>query len=145
MSDRQEVVISSEIDIVTARLRVRRYAQAKGLDTKDQACVSLAVSTLAHALDLDGARRGRVIIDSVQDGDQIGVRVICTRESGDVGDLPRRLENARWMVDQMGLEELTPTGVKVTVVKWKGGKRELGSSVSELNLDRLGFLQADGG
>jgi hypothetical protein len=145
MSDRQEVLISSEIDIVTARLRVRRYSQAKGLDTKDQACVSLAVSTLAHALELDGAQRGRVIIDTVQDGDHVGVRVICARESGTVADLPQRLENARWMVDQMGVEELTPTGVKVTVIKWKGAKRELGSSVSELNLDRLEFLRSNDG
>jgi hypothetical protein len=122
VNDRQVIVIASEIDIVMARLRVRRYAQTKGLDTKDQASISLVVSSLAHALDLDGVDRGQVVIDCVRQGGRNGVRVICSKEYGAANGLTDELQNARWMVDELIVEAQPPAGVRVTAIKWGGGQ-----------------------
>jgi hypothetical protein len=122
VSDEQVIVIASEIDIVMARLRVRRYAQTKGLDTKDQASISLVVSSLAHAMDLDGIDRGKVVIDCVCQGGRTGVRVVCSKEYGAVDGLAKELQNARWMVDELTVEALPPTGVRVTAIKWSSSQ-----------------------
>jgi hypothetical protein len=142
MSERHIIVIASEIDIVMARLRVRRFAQMQGLETKDQANISLVVSALAHILELDGVERGRVILDSVTEGERIGVRVVCVREYGMVEGLPEKLKDVRWMADRLIIEELSPTGVQITVVKWGSQGSEVGSSTSQAPLE---FIRARGG
>lgn len=122
MDKKQVVVIASEIDIVMARLRVRRFAQVVGLDTKDQASISLVVSSLAHAMELDGTDRGRVIIDRLDEDGSVGVRVICAKEYGAVSGLAEKLKNASWIADELTVEKLSPTGVRVTAIKWAGKK-----------------------
>lgn len=118
MDERQLFMISGEPDIVMARLRVRRYAQVKGLGTQDQASISLVVSSLAHALELDGADSGQVAIDCLRHGDRIAVRVICSKEYGAADNLAELLKGVQWMVDDLRVEPLLPFGVQVTAIKW---------------------------
>jgi anti-sigma regulatory factor (Ser/Thr protein kinase) len=141
MDKKQVIVIASEIDIVMARLRVRRFAQIVGLDTKDQASISLVVSSLAHAMELDGIDRGRVIIDRLDKDGRVGVRVVCAKEYGAVSGLAEKLKNAGWIADELTVEKLSPTGVRVTAIKWAGKRAQAGSP----NLDHLELYQARDG
>ena len=118
MEDKQVFQITSEPDIVMARLRVRRYAQSKGLGTKDQASISLVVSSLAHALELDGVDKGQIVIDSLKHGDRVAVRMICSKEYGAANSLTELLKGVEWMVDDLKVETLPPKGVQVTAIKW---------------------------
>lgn len=118
MEDKQVFQITSEPDIVMARLRVRRYAQSKGLGTKDQASISLVVTSLAHALELDGVDKGQIIIDSLRHGDRVAVRVICSKEYGAANSLTELLTGVEWMVDDLKVEALPPNGVQVIAIKW---------------------------
>ncbi len=118
MEGKQVFQIASEPDIVMARLRVRRYAQSKGLGTKDQASISLVVSSLAHALELDGVDRGQISIDSLKHGDRVAVRVICSKEYGAANSMTELLKGVEWMVDDLKVEVLPPNGVQVTAIKW---------------------------
>ena len=145
MDKKQVIVIVSEIDIVMARLRVRRFAQAVGLDTKDQASISLVVSSLAHAMELDGVDRGRIIIDRLDREGTVGVRVICAKEYGAVSGLVEKLKNARWIADELTVEKLAPAGVRVTAVKWAGKRARAGSPSLDSNLDQPDFNQARDG
>ena len=152
MDKKQVIVIVSEIDIVMARLRVRRFAQAVGLDTKDQASISLVVSSrlrrkedITHVIELDGVDRGRIIIDRLDREGTVGVRVICAKEYGAVSGLVEKLKNARWIADELTVEKLAPAGVRVTAVKWAGKRARAGSPSLDSDLDRPDLNQARDG
>jgi hypothetical protein len=130
MEDKQVFQIAGEPDIVMARLRVRRYVQSKGLGTKDQALVSLVVSSLAHALELDGVDRGEIAIDSLRHGNRVAVRVICSKEYGAANSLTDLLKGVEWMVDDLKVEPRPPNGIQVTVIKWSIPQDESADSLA---------------
>ena len=63
MSKTQTIKVKSMSDIVLARMRVRQMARTAGLGIRDQACIALATSSLAHALRLGGPDEDRIEID----------------------------------------------------------------------------------
>ncbi len=110
----QDLIIQSEMDIITARMHVRGMAGALGMDLANQARISLAASSLAHALELGSMRQGRMTMDYVHEGERTAVRVICVTTD----EAPQPLSEIRWMVDEMKIETLASGELQVTLVKW---------------------------
>ncbi len=122
MTDPQSFKIDTDYDVVFVRKQVRELARAAGLDTTNQARVSLGVSALAQKLGLGAGFEGEITLEAIcEEPERVGVRVtlLCTRGVNGgpaVHDLPR----ARWMymVDELTVA-VEPNGVtRVTAVKW---------------------------
>jgi hypothetical protein len=123
MNETQMIQIFDDHDIIVARLRVREMARAKGFSMMDQARISLAASSLANAMGLTHANRGRIVIDCLDNERGTGIRVVCAKTCPTSGDpSPMQLGDTRWMVDEFNVERLPSNGVRVTIVKW-GGKK----------------------
>lgn len=111
--------VQTDFDIIAARMKVRKLARAMGLTTVDQACISLATSSLAQALDLGEAHQGQIDMDGLGQGERAGVRVVCTKADATARDhSPTAFDDMRWMVDELIVETLPPNDVQVTLVKW---------------------------
>jgi hypothetical protein len=115
----QKTEVRTDFDIITARMKVRKLARAVGLATVDQACISLATSSLAQALGLGEEHPGQIVMDCLNGEECTGVRVVCKKADAATSDLsPRAFEEMRWMVDELTVETLPPNDVQVTLVKW---------------------------
>jgi hypothetical protein len=125
MNESRTITIRSEVDVITARMHVREVARAAGMNLGDQARISLATSSLAHALGIGGRTQGQITIDRTSSGGRTGVRVVCVEKDGALDNLtPGVFGDTRWMVDEMAIEALpsddpqVARGVQVTVIKW---------------------------
>jgi hypothetical protein len=119
MSKDQTITVRSDFDIIMARMKVRKLARAMGLNTVDQARISLATSSLAQALGLGERHHGQIAMNSLGEKKRTGVRVVCTKANAVTRELsPRAFENMRWMVDELTVETLPPDDLQVTLVKW---------------------------
>lgn len=119
MKENQTIAVRTDFDIITARMKVRKLARAMGLNTVDQACISLATSSLAQALELGEAHQGQIAMDGLGEGERTGVRVICTKTNAAKRDLsPRAFDEMKWMVDELTIETLPPNDIQVTLIKW---------------------------
>ena len=122
MAEKQTLRISSEIDIILARMEVRKFARGKGLNTKDQACISLAAASMAYAMGLEDLKRGEITLDVLNEGGSIGVRVVCSTENASMEDFSaEKLGKARLIVHQLTVEECPPNGVQITAIQWNDG------------------------
>ncbi len=114
-----QVKVQAEIDVITARVKVRELARTVGFKTTDQARISLATSSLAHALGLGTILRGQIIIDCLSRGECTGVRVVCVAANAENCALtPEASQDMGWMVDELTVEMLPPNNVQATLVKW---------------------------
>lgn len=80
--NQQRFVIHSEVDIVSARMAVREYARRCGLSLKDQACISMAASSMATSLGFGQTTLlggGEILIDYIENGVKRGVCVRCAK------------------------------------------------------------------
>jgi hypothetical protein len=119
METSQIISIAGESDIIAARMRVRRFAYAAGFGPKDQACISLAASSLAYALALGSTRPGRMTVDSLSEKGLVGVRVVCTTVPATDDDMASEgLGNTRCMVDELTVEPHPQNELRVTIIKW---------------------------
>lgn len=125
MNERPTITINTPLDVVTARMEVRNLARAVGLNTSDQARISLATSSLAEALGIGGARRGRITIERLIGDKRSGVRVICTTTQSPPDSIDSDLQSKvsgnstwRWMVDELIVETPPSNELQVTLVKW---------------------------
>ncbi len=120
MSESQTIMIHAQIDVITARVKVRELARALGLKTTDQARISLATSSLAQTLGLGKKLPGQIIIDRLIREERTGVRVVCVAADASDCDLkPEVSRDMGWMVDELTVETLPSNGgVQATLVKW---------------------------
>jgi serine/threonine-protein kinase RsbT len=121
MDKSQILPVSTEADVILARLQVRNLARESGFNIMDQARIALATSSLAHALNLGGSNKGRIMIGNIQNDHQAcGVQVICEITSGATCDKhPKNLGEVKIIVDQLTVEPLSPKGFQVTLIKWR--------------------------
>ena len=121
MSNGQTIRVRDEQDIITARMLVRELARARGLSVRDQACISLATSSLAQIL-FAKIREGKIIMEGVKDGGGfMGVRVVCSRvyDGADDRVTPGMFGETRQMVDELTIERsLSPREIRVSVTRW---------------------------
>jgi hypothetical protein len=119
MNESQTITVRGEPDIIIARLLVRRLARARGFDIADQARISLAASSLAYTLGLEGVHRGQITIECLSDGARTGIRVVYTQADGAMRDLnPEALDDVRLMVDELSVERLPGDDLQITLLKW---------------------------
>ncbi len=120
MKEEHSINIRNNVDVILMRTEVRNVARNIGMDMMDQASISLAASSLAHALGLGCSREGQVTIEHVCEPERTGLRVICTnRQDGENMALESKtLQDARWMVDELTVESLPTDMQKITLVKW---------------------------
>ena len=113
------LAIATESDIVLLRMYVRDLARAIGLSLADQARISLAASSVAKAIGLGHSYQGQVTAsDCVRDG-RTGVQVICSARSDKMEHASSALRDAKWMVDELTLENVPSSMVQVTLLKWR--------------------------
>ena len=113
------LTIATESDIVLLRMYVRDLARATGLNLADQARISLAASSVAKAVGLGHSYQGQVTArDCFRDG-RTGVQVACTARSDKMDRTSSALRDARWMVDELTLENVPSSMVLVTLLKWR--------------------------
>ncbi|MBN2003899.1 MAG: hypothetical protein JXA21_11125 [Anaerolineae bacterium] len=117
--------ITGELDIIAVRMEVRNLARAVGFNVTDQACISLATSSLAHFLDLGGKYTGTISFGRSNGNPRSGLLVVCVIHCDDHGLDPadlnsKRLEKVRWMVDEMDIQALPSNNIQITLVKYLG-------------------------
>jgi len=120
VDERHIINIRNNVDVIMMRTEVRNIARKIGMDMMDQASISLAASSLAHALGLGCTQEGQVMIEQLLDNSRIGLRVICMNDNkGETFEIaPKTLQDAQWMVDELTVETLPTTALRVTLVKW---------------------------
>jgi hypothetical protein len=127
MDKNQNIInVSTDYDVIFARMRTREVARSSGLNTPDQARVSLAVSSLAQKLGLGFNHQGKIAIETTVKDGRTGVRVVFyVRCEAEVDSSFKRLENMRWMfmVDDLKFERSDPYQVKVTAIKWSESEK----------------------
>ncbi|MBN1488011.1 MAG: hypothetical protein JW981_10240 [Anaerolineae bacterium] len=116
--------VKGEIDIVAARMEVRKLARSVGFNTQSQAQISLATSSLAHFLDMGGGYNGQIRFGYLNSSQFPQVKVICMVCCGEeiaaalqLGQ--KAIGKLRWMVDELYVESSSLSGnVEVTLIKY---------------------------
>ncbi len=121
--NQQRFVIHSEVDIVSARMAVREYARRCGLSLKDQACISMAASSMATSLGFGQTTLlggGEILIDYVENNNKRGVCVRCTKRSTETEDPKaiRNMESSRWLVDDIQVKAVSLGRLEIAITKW---------------------------
>lgn len=120
MRKRQTVTIRNSFDIIVARMQVRQQARALGLSIQEQACIALATSSLAQALKLGDSKEGHIEIHRSDAEEKASLRVVCTviNDNADKETMATAFTDVRWMVDDLTIEAIDDSQVKVTIFKW---------------------------
>ena len=113
-----KVKIQSGVDVVKARMCVRNVARAAGMHLGDQARISLAASSLAQAMGLGAECHGQLEAKCISDQGRTGVKVTCLRPGNSYSLDPATLDDTRWMVDQLLIDERASRGIEVILIKW---------------------------
>lgn len=118
----QRILIRSDLDIVSARLKVREIAREMGFGTIDQARISLAASELARVLAQNVGQIGELIVSGVNTDEHRGIQVVSV-SPGDNGideTMPTSevVTNAIALVDEGFVDVAENRNVRVTLMKW---------------------------
>jgi anti-sigma regulatory factor (Ser/Thr protein kinase) len=118
MTYEKTITILDTYDIVTARMEVREAARRHGLSLIDQACISMATSSIAKSLISSNVdfQEGLVTIECLTKDSKIGVRVISRWKGVQVQTLPDT--NERWMVDEIETCQKEDLSFEVILTKW---------------------------
>lgn len=120
---RQKFIIHSEVDIISARMAVREYARHCGLSLKDQACISMAASSMASSLGFGKTTLiggGEILIEYIERANKRGVRVSCAKRYTENED-PEAIhntENSRWLVDDIQVKAISADRLEIVITKW---------------------------
>jgi hypothetical protein len=141
MNESLTISVHNKFDIVEARMQVRTLARKIGLDLFDQARISLATSTLAIMLGMEAAGKGQIALGCLEDNGRKGVQVVCTKPDTLLHDLATGvLDDAKQMVDDLLVEALPSRGIKVTLIKWAGGRQRAASDAGPISLAEADLL-----
>ena len=108
-------------DVIRARMEVREAGRCMGLNTKDQALISLATSSLTQALLARGVdeRGSTITIERLNGEKNEGLRVVCTfKDSNDGEPVADLTQGVRWMVDDLNICDPVSGQVEVALIKW---------------------------
>ena len=129
---KREMPIETEDDVILVRRAVRALAESKGFDVFASAALTTAASELTRNIWVH-ARRGMAVLEEVESGDRVGVRVIFQDQGPGIADIPRvmaggystarsmglGLSGSRRLVDEFDLQSTVGRGTTVEIVKWK--------------------------
>jgi hypothetical protein len=72
-----------------------------------------------------GARyEGEILSECLNDRDRAGIRVTCRATGSAEDNLTENLGDAKFMTDELTIEQSPPSDVVVTMVKWKRHETE---------------------
>lgn len=113
-------IISNE-DIIVARMRVREFAREENLDITSQACISIAVTSLAQKISLGSERQGRVEVSSFSNKSRGGVRVdlVITGIGCQQYESVIQSQPLIHLLDEIFIRSVPDQEFVVTAVKWK--------------------------
>lgn len=115
------IKINDELDLITARMRVRKLAYKYGLSTTSQACIAFAITIFANGLNLGSGIIGKLIIDQVDDVQgKNGIRVLMRMdENTDYQKANRLIDSAKlkYIVDEISVEELPSSVIEISITK----------------------------
>ncbi|MBN1812833.1 MAG: hypothetical protein JXA14_13440 [Anaerolineae bacterium] len=119
MNETCTIMTTGVHDIMTARAKVRDLARRKGLGITDQARISLATSSIADVMGLGTHRHGQIVVDSIEETERVGIRVICTtaKEARSALD-SSQVDVHRLMVDDLIVETLPSGDVEAILIQW---------------------------
>jgi serine/threonine-protein kinase RsbT len=130
MSIDDKVYVSSDLDVVTARMKARKLAKQMGFSTADQARISLAASELARALSWNNDKPGEIILSETSQNGQQGFQVACLVKQEYVSaenqtnspqqtSIPTRcVAGARQLLDESIVEVKEDQKAQITLIKW---------------------------
>jgi serine/threonine-protein kinase RsbT len=124
--------IATDSDVVAARQRGRTMAAQIGFTVGDQTVIAAAISEIARNI-LLYAKRGEVMLSTVNHGDRSGLRIIARDNGPGIRDLTRAmmdgystsgglglgLPGARRLMDEFEVESAPGAGTTVSMLKWK--------------------------
>ena len=125
------IPISSDLDIVTARVEGRNLARDLGFDVIDQARIATAISELARNVVLY-AHSGELILDRIEPNGRVGLQMVCTDHGPGIenpqavvrdacngaDELSMGLPGTRRLMDEFEIESEPGIGTTVTACKW---------------------------
>jgi serine/threonine-protein kinase RsbT len=130
--DRREMRVETEDDVILVRRAVRALAEQTGFDTFACAALTTAASELTRNIWVH-ARKGVAVLEIVENGERLGVRVTFRDEGPGIADVPRvlaggystarsmglGLSGSKRLVDDFSLQSIVGAGTTVEIVKWK--------------------------
>ena len=118
-------------DVVRLRQLVRARAVALGFPLVDQTKLVTAASELARNT-VEHGRGGNAIVETIDDGDRVGVRLTCIDEGPGIADIALAMSDgfttagglgmglggARRLVNDFEIDSHPGEGTRVTIARW---------------------------
>ena len=131
MAEELLVPITSDVDVVSARQKGRELAAEAGFSSGDQTVIAAAISEIARNI-LMYAKRGELLLRTVNDGARHGLIVVAQDEGPGIRDVQRALQDgystsgglglglpgARRLMDDFEVVSEVGHGTRVTMKKW---------------------------
>jgi hypothetical protein len=121
MSESRCLSIQNEADVINARLQTRQMAKDAGLSTVDQARISLAVSSMAHIIQMGDCYQGEITLNRIVDLNRSGVQVVWKMEVDCNGETILREINTSsvyMMVHALDAQFSATNGICITAMIW---------------------------
>ena len=99
---RLEIAIAREDDVVLVRRTVRRLAEERRFDRFAIAALTTATSELSRNVWMH-ARGGLAVVEEIEDGGPVGIRVELSDRGPGIEDIPRALSGGFSSAKSMGL------------------------------------------
>lgn len=133
-NSREEALIVKEQDVVPLRNRVKEYGVKMGMSILNQTKLITATSELVRNL-LKYGGGGKVIIESVSNGRDNGVRVTFIDKGPGIADISLAMKDGfstgkslglglpgtKRLVNEFDIKSELGNGTTVTITKWKNG------------------------
>lgn len=132
--DKSIMTIAREIDVIPFRNRVKEYTAKIGMGLVNQTKLITSASELARNM-LKYAKGGKVIIEVVNRGREIGIRLTFKDQGPGIADVGQAMKDGfsttnslglglpgtKRLVSEFKIESEVGKGTTVTVIKWKNG------------------------
>jgi len=134
ITNKEEIIIEREQDVVPLRNRVRDYGVKQGMSILNQTKLITATSELVRNL-LKYGGGGKVIVESVNNGRDNGVRLTFVDKGPGIADISLAMKDGystgrslglglpgtKRLVNEFDLQSELGVGTTVTITKWKNG------------------------
>ncbi len=133
-TNKEEIAVIKEQDVVPLRNRVREYGVKAGMSILNQTKLITAASELVRNL-LKYGGGGKVIIEFVSNGRENGVRLTFADKGPGIPDLTLAMKDGystgrslglglpgtKRLVNDFDIQSEPGKGTTVTIIKWKNG------------------------
>jgi len=133
-TNKEEIPVIKEQDVVPLRNRVKDYGIAAGMSILNQTKLITATSELVRNL-LKYGGGGKVLIEAVTSGRENGVRVTFIDQGPGIADISLAMKDGystgrslglglpgtKRLVNDFAIESELGKGTTVTITKWKNG------------------------